>query len=64
MWAARRLSFASGVCVPVTSILKIVADIVRVVWASLRTNEAKPKDAGRGAPVEVRKGAVPSGGGS
>jgi len=44
--------------------LKIVADIVRAVCASLRTNEAKPKEAGRGFPVEVRKGAVPAGGGS
>src|SRR5690349_12354134 len=53
MCAATRLSFVSGVCDPVTSMLKIVATNVIDVMASLITNMAVPDDAGRGAPVDV-----------
>ena len=45
------LSFVSAVCVPVKSILKIVAVNVIDVIASLMTKIAVPNDAGRGAPV-------------
>src|SRR5262245_19793677 len=51
--AATRLSKVSAVCDPVTSILKIVAVNDIAVRASFNMNVATPKDAGRGAPVEV-----------
>src|SRR5574341_2552917 len=59
MCAATRLSFVSGVCTPVTSILKIVALNDSSVIASLRTNDAVPNDNGRGAPTLVVKGFPP-----
>src|SRR5687767_7183885 len=50
MWAAIRLSFVKGVCEPVTSMLKIVAenDIVSAVVS--RVKVAKPEGTGRGSP--------------
>src|SRR5205814_8696408 len=53
MWAAVRLSLTSAVCVPVTSILKIVAVNVIEVMAVFKRNEAVPNDAGLGAPALV-----------
>ena len=53
MWAATRSSNVSGVCVPVTSMLKIVAVNASSVSASLRVNVAEPNDSGLGSPVEV-----------
>src|SRR5262245_54488883 len=51
MWAATRLSLVSGVCVPVKSMLKIVAVNIRAVIASFRVKIAVPNDAGLGARV-------------
>src|SRR5882724_1679662 len=53
MWAFPKLSFVSGVWVPVTSMLKIVAVKVIDVMASLMKKLAVPNDAGRGAPPDV-----------
>src|SRR3954451_12569040 len=54
MCAFNRLSFASsGVCDPVTSMLKMVAVNVMEVMASLMKNVAVPNDAGRAAPPDV-----------
>src|SRR5688500_14575563 len=50
MWAAVRLSFGSVVCVPVKSMLWIVATKVSDDWSGLSVNEAKPYEAGRGVP--------------
>src|SRR6185436_18740038 len=50
IWAATRLSLISAVCVPVKSILNIVAVNVIAVCASFSTNNAVPNDAGLGAP--------------
>ena len=62
MWAATRLSLTSAVCVPVTSMLKIVAVNVMNVIASSMKKLAVPNDAGRGAPAAVVGGGrrVPS----
>src|SRR5438046_1633021 len=49
--ATVRLSFGSGVCDPVTSILKIVDEKVIAVIASFKSNVAVPNDAGLGPPV-------------
>ena len=53
MCAAVKLSLTSGVCEPVTSILKIVALNVMAVMASFRVNVAVPNDAGLEPPVLV-----------
>ena len=47
MWALPRLSLMSAVCVPVTSILKIVAVNVMNVAALSMKKLAVPNDAGR-----------------
>src|SRR5436190_9437674 len=53
MWAATRLSLTSGVCVPLTSMLKIVAvNVMKVDVASMK-KLAVPNDAGRGWPPTV-----------
>src|SRR6476660_3559807 len=52
--AATRLSFASAVCAPVTSMLLTVAVIVMAVSAALKTNRAVPYELGRrAAPLKV-----------
>src|SRR3954470_11472861 len=53
MCALRRLSFVSAVCVPVKSMLKMVAVNVIAVIAVFSTKSAVPNEAGRGAPVIV-----------
>src|SRR6187455_3051413 len=54
MWALPRLSLTSfGVCVPVTSMLKIVAVNVMNVDALSMKKLAVPNDAGRGWPPAV-----------
>jgi hypothetical protein len=53
MCATVRLSFESGVCDPVKSILKTVAVHDMDVMASLISKVALPNEAGRGSPVEV-----------
>src|SRR3982751_5542788 len=53
MCAFRRLSLVSAVCVPVKSILKMVAVNVMAVIAVFNTKSAVPNEAGRGAPVVV-----------
>src|ERR671912_2591327 len=64
MWAATRLSNVSGVCAPVTSMLKIVAVNVMVSAVVSRVKVAVPNESGLGAPVLVVGGVVPAGGGS
>src|SRR5262245_58560757 len=51
--ASVRSSFLSGVCGPLTSMLKIVAVNDMAVCESFRVKTAVPNDAGLGAPVEV-----------
>src|SRR5829696_10306377 len=53
MCAATRLSLMSAVCVPVKSILKIVAVKLSAVCAVFRTKSAVPNEAGRGAPPTI-----------
>src|SRR5882672_3225228 len=51
--AAVRLSLISALCVPVKSMLKIVAEKVIAVFASLIVNVAKPNDSGLKPAVVV-----------